>query len=289
MFSKGYIVALVTPFSDDGKVDLAAFEKYVHYVSGVSGIVGVVVVGSTGEALSLSDEEKISLVKCARNVVTGHVKVIGGIIDSVTDHGVALMKSIEKYVDAFLCVSPYYIKPSQEQLYRYFKTFNDNSSKDIMLYNNPGRSAVDIKLDTFKKLVELEHIAAIKECSSDLTRFSSWPQLVPQGKDFKFFTGNDETTAAAFAMGADGVVSVTANILPEQCAKFYKAWEEHDEKTFCEYRNSLLEVSELMFAEPSPAPAKYALWRKGLMKNVLRAPLSPISENLAKKIDSVIH
>lgn len=285
---KGYIVALVTPFNDDGKVDLVAFEKYVKHISDISGIGAIVVAGSTGESLSLSDDEKLSLVKCARETVNNSVKIIGGIIDSVTVHGITLMKNFEKYVDGFLCISPYYIKPSQEQLYQHFKTYNDSTSKDIMLYNNPGRTSVDLKSDTFKKLIELEHVVAIKECSADLTRFTSWAQFVPQEKEFKFYSGNDETAAAAFAMGADGIVSVTANILPKQCVQFHKAWEEHDDKTFQKYRNLLLKTSELMFAEPSPAPAKYALWRMGLIKNVLRAPLSPISDTLAKKIDSVL-
>lgn len=289
MLLEGYIVALVTPFTDDGKVDFAAFEKYVNYIANVPGIAGIVVAGSTGESLSLSDDEKISLIKCAQNTAGGATKIIGGIIDSVTAHGVTLMKSTEEHVDAFLCISPYYVKPSQEQLCQHFKTYNDSTSKDIILYNNPGRTAVDIKLDTFKRLIELERVVAIKECSSDLTRFTSWSQFIPQEKIFRFYSGNDETAAAAFAMGADGVVSVTANILPEQYARFYKSWKEHDEKTFFEYRKQLLEISELMFAEPSPAPTKYVLWRKGLMKNVLRRPLSPISDDLAKKIDSAIN
>lgn len=285
---KGYIVALVTPFNDDGKVDIAAFEKYVEYISNISGIKALVVVGSTGESLSLSDDEKLSLVRCAKETVGNSVKIIGGIIDSVTAHGITLMKNFEKYVDGFLCIAPYYIKPSQEQLYQYFKAYNDNTSKDIMLYNNPGRASVDLKLDTFKKLIELEHIVAIKECSADLTRFTSWAQFIPQEKEFKFYSGNDEMAAAAFAMGADGIVSVTANILPKQCVQFYEAWKNHNDKIFLKNRNLLLEISKLIFEEPSPAPVKYRLWCMGLIKNVLRSPLSPISASLAKKIDSVI-
>ena len=279
---KGYIVALVTPFDKDGNVDLASFEKYVDHIAN-SGVSGIVVCGSTGESLSLSEDEKISLVKCACDVAKNRVKVIGGIIENVTARSVSLIKACEKYVDAFLCICPYYIKPSQNQLYEYFKTCAETTDRDIILYNNPGRTAVDLQRPTFEKLLEIKNIKAVKECSSDLYRVY-WNTR----DDFSFLTGNDDMACSAFAMGAVGVVSVTANVLPELCAKLYNAWENCTDD-FEELRDKLAMMHKLMFAEPSPAPAKYALAKMGLMENYLRLPLTPVSNELAAKIDAELH
>lgn len=284
---KGVTVALVTPFDDAGKVDLSAFERYISYISSVRGVAGVVVCGSTGESLSLTDDEKLVLVKCASETVKAGVAVIGGIIESSTEHGLRLMHSFEKYVNGFLCICPYYVKPSQRQLYNHFKVYNDNTEKGIILYNNPGRTSVDLQFDAFRRLVQLDHIVGIKECSTDLSRFFNWRQVVGN-KKFSFLTGNDAAAAAAFAMGADGVISVTANIMPEQCVRLYEGWESKSFETFSKDRNSLEEITGMMFAEPSPAPAKYVLEKKGLMKNVLRAPLSPVSPQLAERLDAAI-
>lgn len=287
MFLKGFIVALVTPFNEEGSVDLSAFGKYVNRLSSVEGISGVVVCGSTGESLSLSDDEKLALVKCAYESAENKAAVIGGIIESSTERGVQLMRSFEKYVDGFLCICPYYIKPSQKQLVSHFKTYNDNTDKDIILYNNPGRTGVDLQFDAFRELVQLKNISGIKECSADLSRFVLWKQALGN-KKFSYLSGNDDAAGAAFAMGADGVISVTANVMPEQCARFYRSWEERNYEEFAKNRNELEEITKMMFAEPSPAPAKYVLAKMGLMKNILRAPLTPITQELSEQLDLAI-
>jgi 4-hydroxy-tetrahydrodipicolinate synthase len=279
---EGYIVALVTPFDQQKNVDLKAFEKYVDFVVS-KGVHGIVVCGSTGESLALSDEEKLSLVKCASNIAKGRTNVIGGIIDSVTEHGVKLIREFEEYVDNFLCICPYYIKPSQTQLFNHFKAYCESTKKGIILYNNPGRTAIDLKSDTFKKLCDFDNVIAIKECASDLSRFVFWKDYLKH--DFSFLTGNDDMAPSALAMGACGVVSVTANIAPALCEAMYKAWNDRDMEKFANIRDRLAVMHNLMFAEPSPAPAKYALAKMGLIQNVLREPLSPISEELAKTID----
>lgn len=281
---KGYVVALVTPFSSAGEVDLNSFEKYVDYIVS-SGVEGIVVCGSTGESLSLSNSEKISLVKCASNIAKSKVKVIGGIIDSVTERSVSLIHSLEDYVEAFLCICPYYIKPSQNQLYNHFKMCAAATSKDIILYNNPGRTSVDLQYDTFNRLRELKNITAIKECSLDLSRFVFWKR----NDDFSFLTGNDDMACSAFAMGAVGVVSVTANVAPKKCVELYDSWKARDMSRFSKIRDELAVLHRLMFTEPSPAPTKYALHKMGLMENQLRLPLTPISSELAAKIDSEFH
>ena len=196
------------------------------------------------------------------------------------------MKKIENFVDAFLCICPFYIKPSQNQMVEHFKKLSESTGKDIILYNNPGRVGTSIGFDTLKKLSEISNVKAIKECTSDLSVFSLWrPQIK---NDFSFLSGNDDSACGAFAMGAEGCISVTANIAPQLCAEMYEAFESGNLKKFGELRDKLAPIHQLMFAEPSPGPAKYALSKMGLMKNELRLPLSPISTTLQERIDYVL-
>ncbi|MDR2158276.1 MAG: 4-hydroxy-tetrahydrodipicolinate synthase [Holosporaceae bacterium] len=280
----GYIAAIITPFKS-GKIDVDAFERYVNYISN-SGISGIVVCGSTGESLSLSSEEKAELIKIASSICDGKIKLIGGIIDSVTDNCVEFIRKTEKYVDSFLCICPFYVKPSQRQIYDHFKKLNDSTSRGIILYNNPGRVGASIGLDIFKKLCDLKNIVGVKECASELSRFTLWRSEVKE--NFDFLTGNDDVAAAALAMGASGVISVTANVAPNFCVDMYNAFKRNNFEKFAILRDMLAPLHELMFAEPNPAPAKYALSKLGFLEEELRAPLSPISSELRKKIDDLM-
>jgi 4-hydroxy-tetrahydrodipicolinate synthase len=280
----GYIAAVVTPFSD-GKVDIRAFEKYLYYLVG-SGISGVVVCGSTGESLSLSEEEKIELIRSAAAVNSGKIRLIAGAIYPVTDACLRFIDRAKEYVDNFLCTCPFYIKPSQQQIYDFFKKLNDSTSRGIIIYNNPDRIGTDIKVDTFQKICELENIVGIKECSSDLSRFSA--RRLSIKKKFSFLSGNDSTACAALAMGATGVISVSANIAPELFVRMHNAFKQNNLESFAVLRDTLAPLHDLTFEEPSPAPVKYALSKRGMISNELRAPLSPISIELQTKIDRVI-
>jgi 4-hydroxy-tetrahydrodipicolinate synthase len=281
---EGYVVAVVTPFRN-GKVDTSAFEKYINYIIN-SGISGIVVCGSTGESLSLSTQEKEELIKIASEINKKKVKLIGGVIDSVTDNCVEFLKRAEEYVDYFLCICPFYIKPSQEQIYGHFKRLNDSTGRGIILYNNPGRAGANIGWDIFKKLSDLKNITAVKECAPDLSRFSLWRPKVKE--NFSFLTGNDDTACGALAMGACGVISVTANIVPYLCVEMYNMFQKNDIKRFGMLRDKLAPLHELVFAEPSPAPVKYALSKFGIISNELREPLSPINVDLQRKIDILV-
>ncbi|MDR1334339.1 MAG: 4-hydroxy-tetrahydrodipicolinate synthase [Holosporaceae bacterium] len=280
----GYIAAAVTPFKN-GKVDFRAFEKYMYYLIG-SGISGVVVCGSTGESLSLSDEEKIELIKTAAAVNRGKIKLISGAIYPTTEGCLEFIGKAKEYVDNFLCTCPFYIRPSQQQIYNFFKQLNDSTSRGIIVYNNPSRVGVDLGFEVFQKLSELKNIVAVKECSSDLSRFSAWRLSIK--KKFNFLTGNDETACAALAMGAEGVISVSANVAPELCCRMYNAFRQNNFEGFSVLRDTLTPLHDLMFAESSPASVKYALSKLGFISNELRAPLSPISLELQEKIDLVI-
>ena len=280
----GYIAAVVTPFSD-GKVDIESFEKYLSFLAD-SKIFGVVVCGSTGESLSLSMQEKIELIKAAHRIIGGKIKLFAGVIDAATHNCLDFIKKTEEIVDGFLCICPFYIKPSQNQIYEHFKTISDATKRDIILYNNPGRVGTSIDFSTLKKLSSQKNVVAVKECTSDLSVFSTWRAAVKE--DFAFLSGNDDTAAAALSMGAVGVISVTANIAPELCSTMLSAFQQNNLERFAVVRDALEPLHKLMFAEPSPGPVKYALSKLGLMKEELRMPLSPISSTLKAKIDKVM-
>lgn len=281
---RGYISAVVTPFKN-GQVDFEAFEKYISWLSN-SGVSGIVVCGSTGESLSLSIQEQADLIKAASKVISKKIKLIGGVICSSTDTCLKLMRNSEEYVDGFLCICPFYIKPSQEQIVSHFSKLNANTSKPIILYNNPKRVGTSIEKEAFDSLVRLENILAIKECSCDLSRFTLWRKGIT--KDFDFLTGNDDSAFGALAMGAVGVISVSANVCPQLCVSAYNSFMKGDMQRFSQLRDILATLHSLMFAEPSPAPAKYALSRLGLMSAEVREPLTPISVDLQKRIDEFL-
>ncbi|MDR3151625.1 MAG: 4-hydroxy-tetrahydrodipicolinate synthase [Holosporaceae bacterium] len=280
----GYFAAVVTPFSDC-VIDFNAFEKYMLYIA-TSGVSGAVVGASTGEALSLSPTEKIELSSVAARIVNGKIKIIAGIMEPTTDGCLELMKNLEKHVDGFLCICPYFAKPSQEQIYLHLQRLSLSTTKSIIVYNNPFRTCSKIDFDTLQKLTELNNVVAIKDCVSDMSVVTS--QKMRLKENFAFLTGIDNTACGALAMGADGVVSVSANVMPEMCVKLYNAFRKGDMERFAPLRDMLHPLHELMFAAPSPAPVKYALSKMGYMSDELRAPLTPINTDLRAKIDDFL-
>lgn len=277
----GYIPAVVTPFK--GKdVDIEAFEKYINWLITI-GVNGVVVCGSTGESISLNNEEKKVLVEKAVEISSGRIPVIAGIITAVTDDAIKQARMYEKAgADALLCVCPYYVKPTQEGLLNHFTKLHETTILPIILYNNPGRTAIDIKVDTLRKLAALKRVVALKEASNDLSRFLCWRQHVKE--NFSFLSGNDDTFCGALALGAHGVISVTCNVVPEICVDLYKAWMDKNFIRFNNLRDKLMNIHGLMFAEPSPAPSKYALSLRGVIGEEVREPLLPLSQELKNKI-----
>lgn len=284
MFS-GCIAAVATPFLN-GRIDFQSFERYLDHII-TNGIDAIVVCGSTGESLSLSLKEKIELINCATKVVNSRVKLIAGTIDPMTDNCLKIVSLTESVVDGFLSICPFYIKPSQKQIYNHFSMIHSCTKKPIILYNNPSRVGVNLELETFKRLMDLERVNAIKECSPDIVRFSLWRQYARE--DFTFLTGNDDTFCAALAMGADGIISVGANIAVKMFHDFHRAFLNNDLAKFKELRVPISELSRLMFAESSPAPLKYALRKIGIIADdQMRLPLSSISGPLKSEIDNFI-
>lgn len=287
---RGYIAAVVTPFRG-GKIDFESFGRYIEWLAD-SGVSGIVVCGSTGESLALTSQEQKELIRFAIEVVSSkrvskEIKLIGGVISPLTETCLNLMRNSEEYVDGFLCICPPYIKPSQAQIVAHFSKLSSNTSKPIILYNNPVRVGASIERDAFDSLVKLKNIVAIKECSRDLSRFTLWRKDL--SRDFDFLTGNDDSAFGALAMGAVGVISVSANVCPKLCVAAYESFMRGDMVSFSRYRDILASLNSLMFTEPSPAPAKYALKRLGIfVSEEVREPLTPISADLRRKIDEFL-
>lgn len=278
----GYISAVVSPFNN-GEIDTEGFSKYINWLI-ESGINGIVVSGTTGESAALSLNEKVQLIEASKKIIKKRVPLIVGVGSpntSTTLSQVELINSIDG-VDAIMVVTPFYVKPSQSGICEHFREISKISHYPIVIYNNPGRAAIDIGTDTIIDIAKLDNVVALKEASTDVSRFCTLRKAL--GKGFSLLSGNDDTAPAAWAMGADGAVSVSANIIPSACSEMYKAFKELDFEKFSQLRNDYFSIHKLMFREPSPAPLKYALSLKGFIKEDVRLPLLPLTENTKRII-----
>lgn len=281
----GSIVALVTPFKK-GKVDFDAFQKLVewHVQSGTHGLVPC---GTTGETPTLSDTEHKSLIKACVEAARGRVPVIAGAGSNSTEKAVDLARFADKAgADGILVVTPYYNKPTQEGMYQHFKAVNDACGLPMILYNVPGRTGVEISVETVARLGALKRVAGIKDASVDLTR----PLLMrlALGDDFIQLSGEDGTVAAYLAQGGHGCISVTANVAPKLCADLHNFWQKKDWKKFEQVRDILMPLHKNLFIEPNPSPAKYCLSRLGKCAEDLRLPLLPVSASTRQKLDEAM-
>ena len=285
MTFKGSIVALVTPFKK-GKVDLDTFQQLVewHVASGTHGLVPC---GTTGETPTLSTEEHKSVIKACLEAANGKVPVIAGAGSNATDKAVDLARFADKSgADGILVVTPYYNKPTQEGMYQHFKAVNDAIGIPVILYNVPGRTGVEISVETVVRLAALKNIAGIKDASVDLGR--PLQLRVALGDDFIQLSGEDATVAAYLAQGGHGCISVTANVAPRLCADLHNAWQKKDWKNFERARDALLPLHKALFIETSPSPAKYCLTRLGKINEELRLPLVPVTAPTRQKLDEAM-
>lgn len=281
----GSCVALVTPFKK-GKVDFDAFQKLVewHIASGTHGLVPC---GTTGETPTLSDSEHKSLIEACIEAAAGRVPVIAGAGSNATDKALELARFAEKSgADGILVVTPYYNKPSQEGMYQHYKTLNDKQGLPIILYNVPGRTGVELSVETVIRLGALKRIVAIKDASVDLSRPLQIRTAL--GDSFIQLSGEDGTVAAYLAQGGHGCISVTANVAPKLCAQLHNSWQKKDYKTFAKVRDALMPLHKTLFAETNPAPAKYCLSKLGKIENSLRLPLLPVSASTRKLLDGAM-
>src|ERR1700738_2739263 len=225
---KGSLVALITPFRN-GKVDETAFQEHVAWQVG-PGTPGFVPCGTTGESPALHDGEACRVIALCVEVAKGRAPVIAGTGTNSTEHTIALTRQAkEAGADAALIVCPYYNKPTQEGLYQHFKAVHDTVDLPIVVYNIPGRSAVDMTNATMARLAKLPNIVGVKDATNDLAR--PLRMRVEIGNGFALLSGEDATAVAYLAQGGDGCISVTANVAPRLCSEMHAAWQRGDIKT----------------------------------------------------------
>jgi 4-hydroxy-tetrahydrodipicolinate synthase len=278
---KGSFVALITPFKN-GKVDEAAFVKLVEWQI-EQGTHGLVPCGTTGESPTLSHEEHKRVVKLCIETARGRVPVIAGAGSNNTVEAIELTAfAKEAGADAVLSVTGYYNKPSQEGIYRHFKAVNDAVDIPIILYNIPGRSIVDISLETMTRLFELKNIVGVKDATANLARVSL--QRNAMGPEFCQLSGEDATALGFNAHGGVGCISVTANVAPALCAEFQQATLDGDFRKALEIQDRLLPLHNALFLDPNPAPVKYAASLLGLCENEVRLPLVTASAPTEEKV-----
>jgi len=268
---RGTLTALVTPFRN-GSIDVSAFQRLVE-TQIAAGITGIVAIGTTGESPTLSHDEREQVIRLTVATANKRCLVIAGTGSNATEHAVADTKMAEKLgVDGALLVAPYYNKPSQEGLFRHFKTIADAISLPIILYNIPGRCSVDITPETVVRLAKQCHnIVSIKEASGSVDRVSDLRRRLPES--FTILSGDDSLTLPFMSVGAAGVVSVASNLFPAEVCALVRACESGDFELAEKLHRKLLPLFKDLFIEPNPVPVKTALGWRGAMLDEVRLPL----------------
>jgi 4-hydroxy-tetrahydrodipicolinate synthase len=282
---KGSITALVTPFKD-GAVDEAAFRAFINWQI-EEGTNGLVPVGTTGESPTLSHREHDRVVEICVQETRGRVPVIAGAGSNSTAEAVAFSQHAEKVgADAVLIVTPYYNKPTQEGLYQHYKAINDAIGIPIFIYNIPGRSVIDMSVDTMARLYELKNIAGVKDATASMARVSLQRQAM--GPDFIQLSGEDATALGYMAHGGHGCISVTSNVAPRLCAEMQNACLKGDYASALRVQDRLMPLHTNLFIETNPSPVKYAASVLGLMDETVRLPMIPTSDDTRQKVRSAM-
>jgi len=282
---QGSFVALITPFSD-GAVDEKTFQSFVDWQV-KQGTDGLVPCGTTGESPTLTHDEHKHVTELCIEVTAGRVPVMAGAGSNSTAEAVELAKHAERAgANSVLVVTPYYNKPTQAGLYAHYKAVNDAVGIPIYIYNIPGRSVVDMTMETFQRLAELPNIAGIKDASADLARPLAYRKTL--GADFCQMSGEDATAIPYLAAGGHGCISVTANIAPALCAEQHAAWNAGDAARAMEIQQMLIPVHQSMFCESSPGPVKYAAQLMGLSSAEMRLPMVEIADSSKIAVESAI-
>ncbi|MFK4812381.1 4-hydroxy-tetrahydrodipicolinate synthase [Devosia sp. ZW T5_3] len=280
---RGSITALITPFVN-GAVDEKAFSSFVDWQI-AEGTHGLVPVGTTGESPTVSHEEHRRVVEICVEVANKRVPVVAGAGSNSTAEAVSLARFAEETgADAVLSVVPYYNKPNQEGLFQHFSAVASAVGIPVILYSVPGRTTVDLTVDTIARLAEAHsNIIGVKDATANMERASL--QRAKLGKDFILLSGDDSSALGFNAHGGHGCISVTANIAPRLCSRLQELSLAGDFKGALAIQDKLSYLHKDLFMEPNPAPAKYAANRLNLCANELRLPLLPISKPTQEAMD----
>lgn len=279
---RGTGVAIITPFKKDFSVDYPALEKLIDFIID-NGVEYIITLGTTGESPTINKEEKIRIINFTYEKVNGRVPVVVGVGGNNTQEVVTDLKHLPlKDAIAILSVTPYYSKPSQEGLYLHYKTIAEAAPQPVILYNVPGRTGRNLESSTILQLAELPNIAGIKEAGGDMAQCMQILKYRPD--DFLVSSGDDALGFPQIACGMDGVISVIANCMPQEFSGMVRFALEGRLQEAKALNDTLLDVYQLLFVENNPAGVKSFLTHLGLIENVLRLPVTPVSEALHQKI-----
>jgi 4-hydroxy-tetrahydrodipicolinate synthase len=282
---RGSITALITPFKQ-GKIDGEALQKHVDWQID-QGTHGLVPVGTTGESPTLSREEHKRVIELCIEAAARRVPVIAGTGSNCTAEAVDFTRHAKDAgADGVLVVTPYYNKPTQEGLYLHFKAINNCADIPIVIYNIPGRSVVDMSVETMARLFKLSNIVGVKDATANMARASQ--QRAALGKDFIQLSGEDATALGFMAHGGHGCISVTANVAPALCSEFQLACLGGNFKRALELQDQLMPLHDALFVESNPGPIKYAAEKLGLCRAETRLPLAPLTPASKKKVDDAL-
>ena len=273
---KGSLVALVTPFDGNNRVDYASLKRLIDFHV-AQGSDGLVIAGTTGESATLTRSEHIELIGRAIEIAAGRLPIIAGTGSNSTAQTVELSLAVaDPGVAAYLVVVPYYNKPTQEGLFRHFSAIAEAVDKPVMMYNVPGRTVADMQPETVARLAGHENIFAIKEATGSMERLQQIRSLVSD--DFRLYSGDDFTLRSFIEQGGHGVVTVSGNVAPAQVAKLCQLTADGDADAARALDQKLQPLNKALFVESNPIPAKWAVSEMGLMEPHIRLPLTPYSK-----------
>lgn len=282
----GSIVALITPMHEDGSVDYPALRKLIdwHIAEGTD-CIGVV--GTTGESPTVSVEEHCEIIRVAVEQAAGRVPIMAGAGANSTQEAIELTRFAKKVgADCSLQVVPYYNKPTQEGIYRHFKTIAEAVDLPVVLYNVPGRTVADMSVETTLRLAQVPGIIGIKEATGNIERAAWLVRELPES--FSVYSGDDGTAVALMLLGGKGNVSVTANVAPRLMRELCAAAVQGDASLARKLHLQLLPLHKQLFCEPNPIPVKWALNRMGRCGPALRLPLTPLDAALQPVVDKAL-
>ena len=283
---KGSIVALITPFRG-GQIDEAAFSAFVEWQI-EAGTDGLVPVGTTGESPALSHNEHERLIDLCVEAAGGRVPVIAGTGSNCTEEAISLTAHARSAgANGALVVTPYYNKPTQRGLHAHYKAIADAVDIPLVIYNIPGRSVVDMSVETMARLVkDCPNIVGVKDATADLTRPLATREAI--GPEFCQLSGEDATAFAFLASGGHGCISVTANVAPASCAEMHDAWQVGNVGRVMELNHMLYPLNRALFLESSPAPVKYAAAKLGRSTAEMRLPLVEVTDETKEAVDAAL-
>jgi len=277
----GSYTALLTPFRQ-GAVDERAFQELVAWQI-AEGTEGLVPCGTTGESPTLSHAEHKRVIELTVEVAKGKAVIMAGAGSNSTAEAVDFTQHAQQAgADAVLVVCPYYNRPTQDGLYQHYKTIHDASDIPIVIYNIPGRTSVDMSIETMTRLAELPRIQGVKDAANDLARPLRTRLAI--GPKFSMLSGDDITVVAFLAQGGDGCISVVSNVAPRLCADLHQAWRVGDLAELRRLNEKLAPLADALFVESSPAPVKYAASLLGKCLPEIRGPLVEASPNARERV-----